>query len=167
MTKVQFNSLIVRQINLINLYAHYFSHDADVANDLMQDTMLRAISNYTKFKEGTNIKGWLFTIMKNIFINDYRRLARNGFAQKNILFTGLNSINNQGEAKFIIDDIKEALNKLPKEYCVPFTMYYEGHKYHEIAECLIIPIGTVKTRIHIARMILKKALKPYSTPNLC
>jgi RNA polymerase sigma-70 factor (ECF subfamily) len=60
-----------------------------------------------------------------------------------------------------MDDIKLALNKLPEEYYVPFSMYFEGFKYHEIADHLSIPIGTVKTRIHVARKLLKKSLKPY------
>lgn len=169
MTKIQFNTLIMHQTNSLHLYALHFSHDADEANDLVQDTLLRAMTHYNKFREGTNIKGWLYTIMKNIFINNYRRLSRTSslvVQADNISSANLvhSSTKNEGESQFIIDDIKHALDKLPQEYCVPFTMYFEGHKYHEIADCLIIPIGTVKTRIHIARKILKKALKPYETP---
>jgi RNA polymerase sigma-70 factor (ECF subfamily) len=76
----------------------------------------------------------------------------------NLLFS---SARNQGESKFVMDDIRYALSKLPEEYYVPFIRYYEGYKYHEIAAYLGTPIGTVKTRIHVARKLLKKSLKPY------
>lgn len=166
MTKIEFNTMVMRQSSSLKMYALHFTHDAEDANDLVQDTMLKAITYYNKFKEGTNLKGWLYTIMKNTFINNYRRFVKiSSFVTKsedissaNLVFS---STKNQGESKFIMDDIKNALDKLPQEYFVPFTMYFEGHKYHEIAEHLTIPIGTVKTRIHVARKLLKKTLKPY------
>ncbi|WP_026897844.1 sigma-70 family RNA polymerase sigma factor [Daejeonella oryzae] len=168
MTKIEFNTLVMRQASSLKMYALHFTHDADDANDLVQDTMLKAITYYNKFKEGTNLKGWLYTIMKNTFINNYRRFVKiSSFVTKsddissaNLVFS---STKNQGESKFIMDDIKNAMSKLPQEYYVPFTMYFEGHKYHEIADHLTIPIGTVKTRIHVARKLLKKGLKPYDT----
>ena len=141
--------------------------DAEDANDLVQDTMLKAITYYNKFKEGTNLKGWLFTIMKNTFINNYRRLVKT-----NTLITQSEDISsanlsysatkNQAESKFVLGDIDKALAQLPEEYYVPFIRYFEGYKYHEIADMLQIPIGTVKTRIHVARGILKKYLKTYA-----
>lgn len=166
MTKIEFNTLVMRQASSLKMYALHFTHDADDANDLVQDTMLKAITYYNKFKEGTNLKGWLYTIMKNTFINNYRRFVKiSSFVTKsddissaNLVFS---STKNQGESKFIMDDIKNAMGKLPPEYYIPFTMYFEGHKYHEIADHLTIPIGTVKTRIHVARKLLKKGLKPY------
>ena len=166
MTKIEFNTLVLRQASSLRSYALHFTHDADDANDLVQDTMLKAITYYNKFKEGTNLKGWLYTIMKNTFINNYRRFVKmSTFVTKSDEISSPNlvysSTKNQGEAKFIMDDIKRALDRLPEDYYVPFTMYFEGHKYHEIADHLIIPIGTVKTRIHVARKLLKKNLKAY------
>lgn len=168
MTKIEFNTMVMRQTSSLKMYALHFTRDADDANDLVQDTILKAITYYNKFKEGTNLKGWLYTIMKNTFINNYRRFVKiSSFVTKSDEISSANlvfsSTKNQGESKFVIDDIKQALGKLPKEYYIPFTMYFEGHKYHEIAEHLVIPIGTVKTRIHVARKILKKCLKPYDT----
>ena len=168
MTKIEFNTLVMRQASSLKMYALHFTRDADDANDLVQDTMLKAITYYNKFKEGTNLKGWLYTIMKNTFINNYRRFVKiSSFVTKSDDISSVNlvfsSTKNQGEAKFIMDDIKTAMSKLPQEYYVPFTMYFEGHKYHEIADHLTIPIGTVKTRIHVARKLLKKCLKPYDT----
>jgi len=166
MTKIEFNTMVLRQAGSLRSYALHFTHDADDANDLVQDTMLKAITYYNKFKEGTNLKGWLYTIMKNTFINNYRRFVKmstfvtksDEISSPNLVFS---STKNQGEAKFVMDDIKKALERLPEDYYVPFTMYFEGHKYHEIADDLDIPIGTVKTRIHVARKLLKKNLKAY------
>jgi len=166
MTKIEFNTMVTRQSSSLKMYALHFTHDADDANDLVQDTLLKAITYYNKFKEGTNLKGWLYTIMKNTFINNYRRFMKiSTFVTKSDEISSVNlvfsSTKNYGESKFIMDDIKLALNRLPGEYYVPFSMYFEGHKYHEIADHLGIPIGTVKTRIHVARKLLKKSLKPY------
>ena len=170
MTKIEFNTLVMRQASSLKMYALHFTRDTDDANDLVQDTMLKAITYYDKFKEGTNLKGWLYTIMKNTFINNYRRFVKvsacvtksDEISSANLIFS---ATKNQGEARFVIEDIKYAMTKLSDDYFVPFNMYFEGHKYHEIADHLIIPIGTVKTRIHVARKILKRNLKPYDTGN--
>src|SRR5690606_14656939 len=105
-------------------------------------------------------------IMKNTFINKYRRTAK-----ANIFITQSEEIpnphlmysssRNGGESKFVMDDIRAALRKLSDEYFVPFTLYFEGFKYHEISDRLQIPIGTVKTRIHIARKQMKSTLRAY------
>ena len=166
MTKVEFNTLVMRQAPSLKMYALHFTHDTDDANDLVQDTLLKAITYYNKFKEGTNLKGWLYTIMKNTFINNYRRFVKiSSFVTKTDEISSaqlsFSATGNGGEQKFVMDDIKKALSSLQKEYYTPFTMYFEGYKYHEIADHLQIPIGTVKTRIHVARKLLKKDLKAY------
>ena len=167
MTKIEFNTLVLRQATSLRSYALHFTHDADDANDLVQDTMLKAITYYNKFKEGTNLKGWLYTIMKNTFINNYRRLVKtNALITKSEDISSANlhysAARNASDSKFVIGDINKALSTLQPEYYVPFIKYFEGFKYHEIADELQIPIGTVKTRIHVARQILKKYLKTYS-----
>jgi RNA polymerase sigma factor (sigma-70 family) len=166
MTKIEFNTLVMRQAPSLKMYALHFTHDSDDANDLVQDTLLKAITYYNKFKEGTNLKGWLYTIMKNTFINNYRRFVKiSSFVTKTDEISSaqlsFSATGNGGEQKFVMDDIKKALSSLQKEYYTPFTMYFEGYKYHEIADHLQIPIGTVKTRIHVARKLLKKDLKAY------
>jgi RNA polymerase sigma-70 factor (ECF subfamily) len=168
MTTIEFNTLVTHQASSLKMYALHFTHDIEDANDLVQDTMLKAITYYNKFKEGTNLKGWLYTIMKNTFINNYRRFVKiSSFVTKSDDISSANlmysSTCNQGEPKFVMQDINRALGALPQEYYVPFTMHYEGHKYHEIADHLTSPIGTVKTRIHVARKLLKKSLRPYDT----
>lgn len=166
MKKSEFNRLVSKQAESLKMYALHFTRDDEDANDLVQDTVLKAITYYNKFKAGTNLKGWLYTIMKNTFINNYRRFVKisslvtktEEISSANLAFS---STKNRGENKFVMDDIKDAMSNLSDDYYVPFTMYFEGYKYHEIADHLEIPIGTVKTRIHVARKSLKKSLRPY------
>src|SRR5690606_567122 len=101
------------------------------------------------------------------FINNYRRIVKiSGMVTKTEEISSSNlvysSTRNRGENQFVMDDIRDAMKKLSEEYYVPFTMYFEGYKYYEIADHLQIPIGTVKTRIHVARKSLKKSLKSYA-----
>ena len=128
--------------------------------------MLKAYRYKDKFQEGTNLRGWLYTILKNSFINNYRRDAkRNTFldSTENTYFLDLPShrTENEAELKFIRRDLDNAVESLPVELKVTFKLNAEGFKYHEIAEELQIPIGTVKTRIFEARRILRNKLKDY------
>jgi RNA polymerase sigma-70 factor (ECF subfamily) len=166
MKKPEFNAMVTQETESLRMYALRFTRNNEDANDLVQDTMLKAITYYEKFKEGTNLKGWLYTIMKNTFINNYRRNTKANsvitqteeITSSNLFFS---STKNKGEGIFIMDDIQDALLGLQEDYYRPFSMYFEGYKYHEIADHLEIPIGTVKTRIHVARKCLKKTLKSY------
>ncbi len=166
MNKLEFNTLVIKHSDSLKLYARNFTKDHDDANDLVQDTLLKAITYFKNFREGTNLKGWLYTIMKNTFINNYRRITKsNSFITKEEEISSMNLVvsatKNLGENKFMMEDINTALTNLSDDYYKPFTMYYEGYKYHEISEHLNIPIGTVKTRIHVARRIMKKTLSSY------
>ncbi|MFD1771075.1 sigma-70 family RNA polymerase sigma factor [Sphingobacterium suaedae] len=166
MNKLEFNTLVIQQADSLKTYARNFTRDQDDANDLVQDTLLKAVTYFKNFKDGTNLKGWLYTIMKNTFINNYRRVVKtNSFITKEEEITSANLVvsatSNVGENKFVMEDINQALSSLSEDYYVPFTMYFEGYKYHEISEYLNIPIGTVKTRIHVARKAMKKTLNAY------
>lgn len=166
MNKKEFNTAVTQHTLPLKRYALRFTRNDEDANDLVQETMLKAITNYNKFKAGTNIKGWLYTILKNHFINNYRQLKKthtyviqgDTISSENLVYS---SIKNMGETNFIKEDINKALKELSDFYYIPFTMYFEGYKYQEIAEHLDIPIGTVKTRIHIARKTLKNYLEEY------
>lgn len=167
MTQLEFSTLIVRQSSSLKTYALRFTRDMEDANDLVQETLLKAVTYHNNFKEGTNINGWLYTIMKNTFINGYRKFVKTAsiitktdeISSQQLSYS---ASNNKAENKFMMDDIQQALKALPQEYYIPFTMYFEGYKYHEIAADLDIPIGTVKTRIHGARKLLKKTLSSYN-----
>lgn len=142
----------------------------DDANDLLQDTMVKAFTNKDKFTEGTNLKAWLYTIMKNTFITNYQRMVRRGtFVDTTDNLHYLNSgsavVENDAYGDFAMDDITFAIDKLDDVYKVPFMMHFRGFKYHEIADKLSIPIGTVKNRIHIARKLLKDDLMVYKHKN--
>ena len=169
MNKIEFSNKVVQEVASLNVYALHFTRDHENAGDLVQDTMLKAFSYYNKFREGTNLQAWLYTILKNTFINYYRKQVKtNAIMIKTDTISSSDlyksSFLNRAEGKFIMSDIEHALSKLSPEYYEPFTMYYEGYKYHEIADHFQIPIGTVKTRIHVARQQLKKKLKMY-VPN--
>ncbi|RZK49698.1 MAG: sigma-70 family RNA polymerase sigma factor [Pedobacter sp.] len=168
MTQLQFNSQLNVHAASLHALAMNFTKDADDANDLVQDTLMKAVMYYGKFKEGTNLKGWLFTIMRNTFINNYRRMVKtNNLITKSDEISSahlqFSASKNSAGSKFVMSDIQKALATLQPEYYVPFIKYFEGYRYHEIAEELNIPIGTVKTRIHVARGILKKYLKLYAS----
>ena len=163
---LEFNAELYSLKDNLHRFAFSFTRDNDDAEDLVQDTMLKAIRYSTRFETGTNLKSWLFMILKNTFINNYRRKHRlNAFMTARSIDVADNlpdnSTYNLGENKCIVDDIHKVLERLPHDYQYPFMKYFEGYKYHEIADELKIPIGTVKTRIHLARLILKKNLKAY------
>lgn len=144
-----------------------FTGNHDDADDLVQDTLVKAINYESKFEQGTNLQGWLFTIMRNTFINNCHALGRRAAVFiKNVEPSQYPvteaTTRNRGEAIMIAEDVNKALANLQAEYSVPFLRYFEGYKYEEIAAELEIPLGTVKTRIHIARRVLKSKLKMYA-----
>jgi RNA polymerase sigma-70 factor (ECF subfamily) len=164
MTRNDFSNLVVESSTALKPFAINLTRDMEDANDLIQETVYRAITNHEKFNDGTNLKAWLFTIMRNIFINNYRRNAKRNTiidTTDNLYFlnSGSTVTKNQAVNDFVMSDLMRAVNSLSDEFRVPFTMHYEGYKYHEIAEHLKLPLGTVKSRIFFARKELKAFLK--------
>lgn len=167
MTALDFNYTLKEMSGSLKPFALKLTRDVEDANDLIQETMLKAYNNREKFATGTNLKAWLYTIMKNTFITNYQRMVRrNTFIDTTDNLHYINSsestIQNGAYSSFAMGDIEEALDKVDEVYKNPFMMYFRGFKYHEIAEKLQIPIGTVKNRIHIARKELKAKLLPYA-----
>jgi RNA polymerase sigma-70 factor (ECF subfamily) len=166
MTLQEFSHSVNQKSQDLRFHALRFTKDEEDANDLIQETMYKAISNRDKFKYGTNLKAWLYTIMKNTFITNYQKMMRrNTFIDTTDNLHYINHSNytatNYGENKFVLKDIQYAINNLDDIFKTPFMMHFRGFKYHEIAEKLEIPIGTVKNRIHIARKELKQELNSY------
>jgi RNA polymerase sigma-70 factor (ECF subfamily) len=164
MTQIEFNSLVAESTKTLKPFAINLTRDSEAADDLLQETVYRALVNHDKFSEGTNLKAWLFTIMRNIFINNYRRMVkRNTIIDTTDNMYYLNSsasvTKNQAVNDFVMEDLQRAVTSLSDEYRVPFVMHYEGYKYHEIADHLKLPLGTVKSRIFFARKELKAFLK--------
>lgn len=166
MTAVDFGQQLSQSYKVLRPFAARLTRDADDANDLIQETVLKALVNRDKFKEGTNLKAWLYTIMKNTFISNYQRLAR----RKTFIDTTdeLHFLNasegvalNQAIGSLAMKDFQQAIGGLEENHRKPFLMYFVGYKYQEISEKLRIPIGTVKNRIHLARKELKNCLSDY------
>lgn len=169
MSTVEFNnSLTAMESNLLAFAINYTKNMED-AKDLTQETMLKALRYKSYYKPQTNFKAWVFTIMKNTFINQYRRKSRSNtiFDNSQDLYLLTNSTENRNTPINYITagEVTQKVNSLSDEYKIPFEMHYEGYKYKEIAERLDIPLGTVKSRIFIARQKLMDLLPEYQYSN--
>lgn len=166
MTQIEFNHRVQDLYKPLKNFALKLTRDIEDATDLTQETMLKAFSNHDKFREGTNMKAWLYTIMKNIFINNYRRNASNLIVSddtENQYYINSHSqrTSNLGDRKMILQDIQKAISSLSRNLRIPFIMAFQGYKYEEIAQQMKVPLGTVKIRIHNARKKLKTRLADY------
>lgn len=167
MTAIEFTTNLGKLQKSLKPFALKLTKDSEDANDLLQDTLMKAFTNREKYTDGTNLKAWLYTIMKNTFITNYQRMMRkNTFIDNSENLHFINSVesstDNLAYSFFAQEDINRALTTLEDAYKTPFMMYFRGFKYHEIADKLEIPIGTVKNRIHIARKELKEKLYMYA-----
>jgi RNA polymerase sigma factor (sigma-70 family) len=163
MSAIEFDQVIINNAEYLKPFAITLTRDNETAKDLLQETMFRALANREKYNTGTNIKAWLYTIMRNIFINDYRRKAK----QNTVLDNSLNeflinsnqlSVANSAESNLKMKEIQQAVYHLPDIFRNPFMLYFDGYKYNEIASLLKEPLGTIKSRIHFARKLLKEQL---------
>ena len=150
----------------LHRFAMKLTADKEEADDLLQETSLKALDNEEKYTPDTNFKGWMYTIMRNIFINNYRKTVRDQtFVDQTDNLYHLNLPQDSGfestEGNYDLKEIRKIVNNLPKEYRVPFSMYVSGFKYREIAVKLALPIGTVKSRIYFTRQRLQKDLKDF------
>lgn len=153
------------QGNLLS-FACQLTSNREAAQDLVQDTTLKVLDNEAKYVDNVNFKGWVFTIMRNIFINNYRRQVRSATVVDTTEdLYHLNLSQESGlttpEGSFAAKEISVAINSFSDEYKVPFSMYVAGYKYSEIAEKMGLPLGTVKSRIFFARKRLQSLLKDY------
>ena len=163
MGTIEFNQLLVNNTEFLRPFAITLTRDNETAKDLLQETMYRALANKDKYNVGTNIKAWLYTIMRNIFINNYRRKAKQNTifdktANDFLLDHNQSAVANKAEINLGVKDIQEAVHHLPHIFRNPFMLYFEGYKYHEIAAMLHEPLGTIKSRIHFARKLLKEQI---------
>jgi len=153
------------QSNLLN-FAYMLTSNRDDAYDLLQDTTLKVLGSEDKYVDNTNFKGWVFTIMRNIFINNYRRVVRSATVidQTEDCYH-LNLCQESGletpEGSYAANEITNAINSFPEKYREPFSMHVAGYKYNEIAEKMGLPLGTVKSRIFFARQILQERFADY------
>ncbi len=167
---MNFGVEIMQYEGILRPFAFNLTRNREESEDLIQDTIYRALSNKEKFAEGTNIKAWLFTIMRNIFINNYRRNQKRNTvtdtSDNQYLLNSTKKVERNGsESAFIAEDIKKAMVEVSKDFTEPFMMYHNGFKYQEIAEKLDLPLGTVKSRIFFARKELQARLKDMGIKN--
>jgi RNA polymerase sigma factor (sigma-70 family) len=163
MSAIEFDQIVINNADYLKPFAITLTRDNETAKDLLQETMFRAFANREKYNAGTNIKAWLYTIMRNIFINDYRRKSK----QNTVLDNSINdflinsnqlSVTNAAESNLKMKEIQQAVYQLPDIFRNPFMLYFDGYKYNEIADLLKEPLGTIKSRIHFARKLLKEQL---------
>lgn len=141
MNSMTFKKDLIGVQNDLLRFAYKLTSDREEANDLLQETSLKALDNEDKYMPDTNFKGWIYTIMRNIFINNYRKVVRD---------------------QTFVDQTDNLYHlNLPREYKVPFSMHVSGFKYREIAEKLELPLGTVKSRIFFTRQKLQQELKDF------
>jgi RNA polymerase sigma factor (sigma-70 family) len=168
MSSIEFNTSLINLESYLKAFAMGFTRNEEDAKDLTQETMLKAITYKNYYTPQTNFKAWVFTIMRNIFINQYRRKvkSRTIFDNSKDLFLVNNATEgNTPENHITAMEIEKQVNTLNFDYKRPFDMHHEGFKYKEIADELGIPIGTVKSRIFIARKKLMDLLPDYKYAN--
>lgn len=163
MTSKNFQAkLLELQSNMLN-FAYTLTSNRDDAYDLLQDTTLKVLDNEDKYVDNVNFKGWVFTIMRNLFINDYRKSARkatvtDGSDDLYLLNLPQDSGFETPEGALSVHEITDVINSFSDDYRIPFSMHLRGYKYVEIAVKTGLPLGTVKSRIYFARQRLQQRL---------
>jgi RNA polymerase sigma factor (sigma-70 family) len=156
----EFDNLVIDQAQSLRPFAVTLTKDREDAQDLYQETLYKAFAHRDKYQPGTNIRAWLGTIMRNIFINDYRRNERKRSVLDAVAYSARNSQPSFGSESLIRQhEINARIYGLPvifKEACL---LYLQGYKYQEIANSLNEPLGTIKSRIHFARKMLQKQIE--------
>lgn len=169
MSKIEFYNRFDQMSALLQSFAYNLTKNVEDAKDLFQETAYRAMTNSEKFRPGTNFKAWLFTIMKNIFINNYRKRTKANTimdSTDNMYYinSGSTTISNNGDSNIMMQELTKMIEKLDDSIKIPFLMHYQGYKYQDIADHLELPLGTVKSRIFFARKELKgRIAKLYGT----
>lgn len=146
---------ITKTIYSLKGYAIILTRDTENAQDLIQDTLIKALQNTDKFEAGTNLKAWCYILMKNTFINDYRRLKRSPVTTYDMVPEYSTHTTNDGFEQVKLETIMAEFGKLPKELSLAFLMHFQGFKYREIAEQLQLPEGTVKSQIYRAKQVMQ------------
>lgn len=163
MSQNEFHSNFNQMSSILHSFAYNLTKNVEDSKDLFQETAYRALTNREKFRPGTNFKAWLFTIMKNIFINNYRKKVKANTimdSTDNMYYinSGSTVIANQGESNIMMKELIKMVDGLDDTVRIPFLMHYQGFKYQEIADHLDLPLGTVKSRIFFARKELKELI---------
>lgn len=166
MTNIEFNTQLMKLENQLSYFAISLTNDDEDAKDLVQDTLVKAITNQEKYREDTNLKAWTYTIMKNTFINNYRRKAKTNTMIDStndhyFINSSIHNHDSNADSRNNTSQIVSEIKKLDLSQRKPFEMHIAGFKYKEIADHMNISIGTVKSRIFFTRKKLMTTLKDY------
>lgn len=169
MSVIEFNLNMDKLSNPLLNFAYNLTKNMEDARDLFQETAFRALTNRDKFRPGTNFKAWMFTIMKNIFINNYRKKSKSTTiidTSDNLYFLNSGSVTIENDAirNILLNELETLVDNLDDSLKVPFVMHHTGFKYQEIADELELPLGTVKSRIFFARKELKEKIRALYGP---
>lgn len=163
MATLNFSSEINKLQGVLYSFAYKLTKNSEDSKDLYQETAYRALVNQDKFLAGTNMKAWLFTIMRNIFINNYRKKSKSNVILDDtdnqfLIASAAPTVANDANSSMMMEELQALIEKLDDSVRIPFLMHYYGYKYQEIAEQLDLPLGTIKSRIFFARQTLKDAI---------
>jgi len=166
MTTIDFSKELIKMEDSLERFALSLTSNREEAKDLLQETYLKALVYQDKFQEYTNLKAWAYTIMKNTFINNYRKMLRENTTidhSKDLFILNSSRVTTpEGpDSTYSFKEINKAVNELEDEFRIPFQMHTEGFKYKEIADKLNLKIGTVKSRIFFTRKKLMESLKDF------
>ncbi|HPX05937.1 MAG TPA: RNA polymerase sigma factor [Tenuifilaceae bacterium] len=164
MTTTQFHNALIELEPNLERFAYSLTSNPEDARDLLQETYLKALTYRDKFEDDTNIKAWTFTIMKNTFINNYRKAIKQNTtfdSSDNQYLMNSRPENDGPESMFSHSEISKKVDELDDDFRIPFQMHTSGYKYKEIADKLNLKIGTVKSRIFFSRQKLMNALEDY------
>jgi RNA polymerase sigma factor (sigma-70 family) len=166
MTAIEFNYQLTNLSGNLERFALSLTSNSEDAKDLLQETFAKAITYRDKFEDNTNLKAWTFTIMKNTFINNYRRAVKANTTFDNtddLYYLNLNKETTfeAPDSVYSVKEIEKSINELDDDFKMPFLMHTQGYKYKEIADTLNLKIGTVKSRIFFTRRKLMEKLKGY------
>jgi RNA polymerase sigma factor (sigma-70 family) len=163
MNTLQFYEQLASLRSTLRGFSYHFTRDKEASLDLVQDTLLKALTYRNNYRADTNLKGWLFTIMRNTYINGYRKAKHERTSidnTKDLYYLNVKDTNtfHHPVESLEFKEVWRNVNTVKDELLIPFKMHTSGYKYHEIAENLKVPIGTVKNRIFNARKEIKKKL---------
>lgn len=167
MTQVEFDYRLIGLYQNLEYYANMLTSNREEAKDLIQDTYLKALTHRDKFADDTNLKAWTYTIMKNTFINSYRRNQKSNTiidSTEDLFYLNIPRKSDfpSPESKISEKEIRRSISELDTDQRMPFEMHHQGYKYKEIANQLNISIGTVKSRIFFTRRKLMDSLKDFA-----
>lgn len=164
MSTIEFSTQFDRLRRTLFSFALNLTKDEESARDLVQETAFKAFKYRDRYEPQTNLRAWLMTIMRNSFINEYRKRKRRQTLNDNtsndyLLDSGHQSVSNQGESTVMQEEIIKVVNTLEDWVRIPFLMHFQGFKYEEIADELEVPLGTIKSRIFFARQKLQAQMR--------